>query len=294
MMNDKDDLQSLDKIKLIELEVASVKVNDTQERIEVKYIVDPRSRIMTSNCFLPEPINIHFNTIEDYENFLKLFDFSTLLILNFNLTTNIEILKLFNKYNTNPNSFFSVSINDSGELDQKDSNDIFNLINNIKNSNEIYLTLNFPHQKTPENFTFSEMSSLKVISIKEVNGTQFLNREIISHLLNTCPDLRSFRISAINKGIYYEIMKLIFAKQTSSILSGCKNISFDAHFIMEHDFRPIIVNYYQDLFLDKNFDVSILCFPNDNGKLGYSFYGSKKCHSCGHEHVVNFFFEIES
>uniref|UniRef100_A0A0N5BG39 Leucine-rich repeat domain, L domain-containing protein n=1 Tax=Strongyloides papillosus TaxID=174720 RepID=A0A0N5BG39_STREA len=294
-MSDKCDYNSQEKPQLMELTVASVKVsNNNADKIEVKYIIDPESKQVIPSLLSFQPIHITFNKMEDYENFLKLFDFSRLLILNFYINSNTDVIRLFNKYNTVPNSLFSLSVSDPGVSNANDSKDILNLITNIKNSNEVHLGLNFPLQQFPEDFTFPVMKSLKVINIKELNGTQFLNRRIISHLIDTCPDLRSFRISAKNKGIYYEIMKLLFARQALSVVCGCKNISFDAHFSMERDLSPITVYFYRSLFEDKHFEVSSLCFPIDNNKLGYSFHGSKKCYSCGREHVVNVLFEIES
>uniref|UniRef100_A0A0K0F3D0 LRR containing protein n=1 Tax=Strongyloides venezuelensis TaxID=75913 RepID=A0A0K0F3D0_STRVS len=294
-MSDKCDYDSEKKLQLMELTVASVKVNNNDaDKIEIKYIIDPESKQVIPSSLSFQPIHIAFNKLEDYENFLQLFDFSRLLILNFYINGNTEVIRIFNKYNTVPNSLFSLSVTDPGVSNANDSKDILDLIGNVENSNEIHLELNFPLQHFPEDFTFPVMKSLKVINIKELNGTQFLNRRIISHLIDTCSNLRSFRISAKNKGIYYEIMKLLFARQALSVAYGCKNISFDAQFSMERDLSPITVYFYRSLFEDKLFEVSSLCFPIDNKKLGYSFYGSKKCYTCNNEHVVNILFEIES
>uniref|UniRef100_A0A0K0EF60 DUF38 domain-containing protein n=1 Tax=Strongyloides stercoralis TaxID=6248 RepID=A0A0K0EF60_STRER len=293
-MDGENKCQSLQKPELIELTVSSVKIDGTEEIIEVVYIIDPKSKILHSTFFPLEPVDLIFKKINEYEDFLKLFDFSRLLKLQFYINSSTEVIKLFNKYNTNPNSFFSISINDSGELGERNSKDILNLINNIENSNEMHLTFNFPHQEAPEDFNFPKMRSLKVISVKEVNGTQFLSKEIISNLLNDCPSLRSVKLSSINKGIYYETVKLILAKQTSIPPLKCRDNSFNAHFVMDDDLRPIIVHFYQSLFEDKQFKVNVLCFPYDNGNFGYSLYGYKKCENCTGEHVVNIFFEVES
>ncbi|CEF66659.1 F-box domain-containing protein [Strongyloides ratti] len=267
----------MDRPKIKNLGIYCDKKLDDKEIIRVRYSIFPE------NCILRKRLKvIHFEDLNEYEQFLQKLDFSKLDYLHFRICDTSDVVGIFNKYYCGGNYIETFVLDDTGESEKKNANNVLNLISKIKDVGKMYLTLNFPFQKLPMSFMFPEMGSLKEFSIEEKNGTRLITTKMIINIINNNPGMAYFKVSTDSESFYMKVTECIFELEAFNMENRCSHTPFEISFFNITNFTLSEERFYRELFNKFN-NRSDFEVTNDNGN--YNFKKTVECSKCKIQHL---------